>query len=269
MKICRATKIMGIAAMLAMPMTKAHSQSDTLGMKSRMIAVGAANVLDTYLSPEKYKGTEVRYIYHSTRPTRWKDIEQTVMHQGELTMVKNRADNNNELGAQYNLQYHMRRRWQLTPQLAMAAGAAIDTHLGFLYNTRNSNNPAQAQACLNIGPSAAVSYSTRIKSIELLIGYEAMAPLAGVMFSPNYGQSYYEIFSKGNYDHNVVFTTIATTPSLMHMLTVDLRPWKRWSRTFLRIGYMGDYQQARINNLKQHHYSHMFILGISTFLRRK
>ena len=147
-------------------------------------------------------------------------------------------------------------------KLNIMAGGQADIDLGFLYNTRNGNNPAQARLALNISPSAAAAYRFRLGNVPLKARYEVSAPLFGVMFSPNYGQSYYEIFSRGNYDHNVVPTTIATTPSLRQMLTLDFTLGK----TTLRVGYLGDFRQAKVNNLKYHTYSNMFLIGfVRTF----
>lgn len=110
---------------------------------------------------------------------------------------------------------------------------------------------------MKISPSAAVKYRFRLWNTPFSARYEVSAPLFGVMFSPNYGQSYYEIFSRGDYDHNVVPTTIASTPSLRQMLTLDFT----LGRTTLRIGYLGDFRQAKVNNLKYHTYSNMVLIG--------
>ena len=249
------------AAMLQTGTADLQAQADSTRSTARMIAVGAANVLDTYLSPEKYRGTELRYLSHSTRPTRWHHISQTLLHQGSIVTASNRADNNDELGGQYTFQYHLRYNWQLTPELRLAAGAGLGADIGFLYNTRNGNNPAQARFALNLMPSLSARYDTRIRAWDIRIGYEATAPLLGIMFSPNYGQSYYEIFNEGNNDHNIVPTTIAATPSMAQLVTIDLRPWRKWRTTWLRLGYLGDYWQAEVNHLKYHHYSHLIILG--------
>lgn len=228
---------------------------------SRMFAIGNVNILDTYLSPEKYDGAELRYVYQDNRPTRWIGVTQTMTHQGIFVMASNRADNNDEAGGYYDFQYVLRYNWQVADHLTLAAGGGIGATLGFLYNMRNSNNPAQARAALNLMPSVAATYDFSWRHADFRLNYEATAPLIGVMFSPNYGQSYYEIFEKGDNDHNIVATTITTTPSLRHILTLDIRPTRKWKRTWFRIGYMGDYQQTKVNNLKYHQYSNLLILG--------
>lgn len=239
-----------------------HSVRRSTSEHTYLFATGAANILDTYLSAEKYKGTELRYITTVSRQTRWYGVRQTILNEGQLDYVSNRADNNNELGGMYRFQYHLRRHWELAQGLAIEAGGGIGANVGFLYNTRNSNNPAQAYAALQLLPSAAASQQARLFNWPVLLRYEASVPLLGVMFSPNYGQSYYEIFSRGNYDHNVVPTTIAATPSLRHMLTADVPLSRRKQTTTLCIGYLGDYQQAKVNNLKQHQYAHMLVIGL-------
>lgn len=229
--------------------------------KATMVAIGTANVLDTYLSAEKYHGTELRAITNTRKPLSKRQLIQSITHQGTFTTVDNRAKNSNELGAMYRFSYSLRRHWIPSPPWLIEAGGGADAHLGMLYNTRNSNNPVQAYAAIQLSPSISLSFRHVIWHRNFTFRYEAKAPFVGIMFSPNYGQSYYEIFSRGNYDHNIVPTTIVSTPSLCHAVTFDYQLRKTNACSFLRIGYLGDYQQNHINNLKYHHYSHLFTIG--------
>ena len=137
---------------------------------------------------------------------------------------------------------------------SLRAGVQGEFIGGFIYNTRNGNNPAQAIVSLDAGPLVHAEYSLS----KVRLSYEASCPLLGLTFSPAYGQSYYEIFERGDYDHNVVPVTIASMPSLRHTLTADIP----FLGVTWRIGYLGDYRQQDVNHLKRHIYTSAFMVGI-------
>ena len=229
-----------------------------------MLGVGYTDILDTYLSPEKYRGTDLRFLSHTRREKDSTCLVHQLLHEGCIATADNRSGNGGEIGGGYTFAYSLLRKWQMpvgSCHLRLLAGGTAELSVGFLYNTRGSNNPAQARLALQLKPTVAADFDFRLfrrQQRPFTLHYEASAPLCGLMFSPNYGQSYYEIFSRGNYDHNCVPTTIASTPSLRQMLTLDFRAL----HTTWRIGYLGDWRQASVNNLKQHTYTYALVFGI-------
>ena len=228
---------------------------------SKMIGVGYQALQDTYLTPEHYSGVEMRYISHTTRhgvdtlTHQQKKWSRTIINEGWISSTTPRSDKGGILAGAYDFVYGAMRSWSITDRLTLSAGGQADITAGFIYNTRGGNNVAQARAAINVGPMAKAQYVWG----KYCLTYEAMAPLMGVCFSPNYGQSYYEIFSEHNYDHNVVPTTFIATPSLRHSLTLSIR----LKRLNMIVGYVGDYRQQAVNNLKQHIYSHDFVIGLT------
>ena len=263
------TFLFGCVSLLAITLfatpTAAFAQdtlrSNKVITNAQMLGIGAVNVLDTYLTPEEYAGTELRYVSHSERENGSK-LSRELMHQAQIMSVRNRKENNNELGGFYNFQYnwlYALGKWNVGEgELRLKVGGGVDTRLGFLYNMRNSNNPAQAYAQVNIAPTAVAAYRSHLLKLPFQLRYEVQVPLLGLAFSPNYGQSYYEIFTRDNYDHNLIVTTPASAPSLRQQLTFDFT----LRHTTFRVGYLGDYQQAKVNQLRQHVWSNLLVIGI-------
>lgn len=183
---------------------------------------------------------------------------------GYVSYGKSRSKNGATISGAYHFQYGVLRKWSfLANRLTLRGGAQAEFLGGFIYNTRNGNNPAQARALIDIGSVAMAEYALKGGNADgkgrITVAYEASCPLFGLTFSPNYGQSYYEIFNEGNYDRNIVPTTIVSMPSLRQQLTFTFC----LSRINLSVGYLGDYRQLQVNNLKQHIYSSMFMFGMT------
>ena len=229
--------------------------------RTTAFAIGKTQRLDTYLSAEEYSGTDYRFI--STilriRPCKW-DLQFT--HEGALDYTHNRADNANALAGHYDFAFAMMKRMEKNENnpLTLRAGFMSDLFCGFAYNMRNSaNNPAQGYASLSLGGAAMATYKLNIGKATIPITYEVRIPIIGIMFSPAYGQSYYELFNTGNYDNNIVVTSIAV-PQLRHQLSAEYPIGKH---TNIRVGYLGDYRQSKPNNLKQHTYTNSFLIGFT------
>lgn len=229
--------------------------------RSNMLGLGTSHVLDTYLSEEHFSGFGLSFLNSIERQrhhSRWTTL---IEHEANLSFVKDRAKSKEELEGAYNFYWGRLYRWTvLNQRLRLQAGAMANASLGFIYNTANSNNPIQARVHINIMPTAAATYHFQLFHKTMALRYELNLPLVGVMFSPNYGQSYYEIFSRGNYDHNIVPTTFISAPEWRHMLTLDAQLSRKVT---LRIGYLGNMQQAKVNNLRQHIYTHRLLIGLT------
>lgn len=251
--------------MLLLACLSVYAQSDSIRRKPArlterrgMVGISHTDILDTYLSQETFKGTELRYVSQTQRQRVGSRVSSEVTHHIFLSSAGTRGNNNSLLTAMYNFKIGWHYNWQLgRPDLKFKVGGLVDGTLGGSYNTRNSNNPAQARLSLSIDPSAKVSWDFHIKEHPFALNYEIAMPLIGLAFSPNYGQSYYEIFSEGNYDHNIVVTSPFSGPQLQMRLTLDFRLW----RSTFSVGYLGDIRQMRANSLKYHQYSHGVVLG--------
>jgi len=251
----------GFAAAPAVSPASSPLDSTKVVTRSIHLGIGPTKVLDTYLSAEHFSGTGLTFLATIERQRPHRHWSTLMEHEANMSLSRDRARKERELEGAYNFYWGRLRQWLLcNGRLRLQAGGMANATLGFVYNMSNSNNPAQARLALNVMPVGTAAYRFRLFGRPANVRYELALPLAGIRFSPNYGQSYYEIFSRGNYDHNIVPTTFVTAPEWRHLLTIDTQLSRRLT---LRIGYLGNMQQAKVNNLRQHIYTHRFLIGLT------
>lgn len=228
-------------------------------MRSTMVGAGKSNVFDTYLSPLEYEGPEVRLLHESMRMTRLMEGRVSVQNllQVHFSYTKNPAKTGEMYSGLANWNIALHYHFPVNDRLKILFGPMLEMNGGVVYNRRNTNNPAQAKAYGSLDASAMLVYKFRIVRYPMVLRYQANLPVAGAMFSPEFGESYYEMFVLHNKGKHVVFTSFHNNPSLRQMLTLDFPVRK----LVMRVGYVCDLQQAEVNHLRTHTYSHDFMVG--------
>ncbi|MDO4948800.1 MAG: DUF3316 domain-containing protein [Bacteroidales bacterium] len=239
----------------------AYPQADsTSTVRATSYGVGYANVLDTYLSPLEYTGPEVRAIRESIRHVTiaHHQVLRQSLFQLNVAMLDNQAKNGSEIYLLANWNHTWFKTLLTQPRLRVLAGPQLAANIGMLYNVRNSNNPVQAKAYVNAGVGGMATYQTSLMGLPLYLRYQLSMPLLGMMFSPEYGQAYYELSLSHDWSKNLCFTSLHNQPSIRQLVSCDF-PIGKFN---LRLTYSCDLQQSKVNHLKSHAWSHTLLLGV-------
>ncbi len=217
-------------------------------------SIGSANIYDTYLSPLEYKGFSIHLMYEQMRRTTWFDYKFYKQQIFELDLSKgdNPAKNVSEYWAL--LSYRIGGHYMVynTDNFRLGLGGLWDINGGVLYNERNGNNPASARAYSNLNLSVTASYKFKWGAVR----WQIDSPFMGILFSPKYGQSYYEI-SLGNSVGLINFASFHNQRALRNYISMDI-PINKYT---IRVGYMGSWYQTKVNEIQTHQYTNSFVIG--------
>lgn len=258
-----------LASILTLCLCCAVAAAQAPTAHANLFGIGRVRQLDTYLSPVNYSGPQFFYINETERTTAL--IHQRVQFQSALQLdfstTQPRSEKANYLGGNITYAATWHYRFLGTPlgalptdrhsRFSLMAGPQLAATTGGLYNTRNGNNPAQAYLAAHLAASVQAGYTFRLRRTPVRLREQLDVPLLGAMFSPAYGQSYYEIFSLEQTDHNVCATHPFNAPSLRNQLSVDIA----LRHATLRAGYLVDVRQSHVNGLRRHAYSQAFMIG--------
>ncbi|MDR2679201.1 MAG: DUF3316 domain-containing protein [Tannerella sp.] len=224
-----------------------------------LVGVGGYRMKDTYLSPEKYGGLGFRFMNERMRLTKlsgYKVSRQNIVNV-DISSTMNGAENANFLSAfvNYSMGYHY--RFLPDPYFKILVGGNVRGMTGMVYNTRNGNNPMTVHADVDLNLSLIAIYEFYIKKYPLTLRYQFETPFAGVLFSPVYSQSYYEIFSLGNTAEIFNFNSFHNKVAMRNYFTVDFPV----GGMTLRMGYFGSFYSTEIHDIDRYIISHNVMLG--------
>ena len=132
--------------------------------ESTMVGIGGYNLRDTYLSPStdiNYTGWVARVLNERMKVVRLAgyNVSRQQLINVEFGSTRNGAETANEYAGfvDYSLGYHYRFP-QALPGLKVLTGVSARLSGGFIYNTRNSNNPVSGKADFDLNLSAMAIY---------------------------------------------------------------------------------------------------------------
>jgi len=224
-----------------------------------LVGAGGYLMKDSYLSNEKYGGLGFRFMNERMRLTKLADskISRQNIVNVDISSVMNGARNANFLSAFVDYSYGFHYRFIPDPFFKILVGANMHGMLGMVYNTRNGNNPMTVHADIDLNFSLLAIYEFRIKNAPFAIRYQLESPFVGILFSPVYEQSYYEIFSLGNTAEIYNFNSLHNKFAIRNYLTLDFPV----SSATVRVGYLGSYYTTNIHAIDRYIISHNVMLG--------
>ena len=220
--------------------------------------IGSVRQQDTYLSPLNYKGWQLSVFWMTERESGF--VCQVEGHFSRTTPVSTTLARPVAYGGGLSFDAGWEHHWKPVKGLRVTLGALGGLYGGVLYNERNTNNPANARCNIRFSATVGARYSFRVGTMPLRLDYKADIPVIGVLFSPQYGQSYYDI-SKHGVGGCILPMWFGTGFNLRQQLALDI-PLRTFS---LRIAYVNDIRQQSANDIKWHDWGHSAMIG---FVRR-
>lgn len=215
-------------------------------------SVSLINFADPYLSPLTYSGFGAGYQHVERKYFNPDNLNYSI--QGKLNALMGIALNpaysaaTTYIGGAYSWGafYHYRG----LPDLLILAGTTADAQFGFKSNMRNVNNPINIDAAINLNIAAIVRYDFQLFRRKMRLNYEFESPVAGCMFVPVAGASYYEMFELWNLNDAIHFSSLHNKLGLKSAISVDYF----MKRSSLNVGLSNQKLLYEANNMvfKQH-----------------
>ncbi len=222
--------------------------------------MGSAADFSTYLSPITHHGSHWALNCNVARAAAFNPQAYIMEYGAEIAMdfMQNKQHTSSMTDIDFNLHYTLQRRFHPLSALQLSAGAGLEFDAGALYLPRNSNNPVAARVSLFLTLGAQAAYSFTLGKTALRIIDSVSLPSLGAFFSPQFGESYYEIYL-GNDHSNAYCGWWGNHFTLANTLKAQIRLHNTW----LALGYKYQYRSSYVNQINTRLVSHSALISVS------
>ncbi len=259
------TAIFGVMALGTIMPTAASDQDEASHGESRpvtgiyAIEGGGKKVLATYLSPLRYTGKDftISGAWSKAMPF---NPQHSLMHFNasvSFDNLLNPAHTARMVALSGSFSWGMSWRTMIPWQLQFTAGGCVDIDGGAYWLMRNGNNPIQAMASVNLAPRVSLGRPFKIGKVDFLVRDEVSLPSLSVFFSPEYGESYYEIYL-GNHKGLVHAGWWGNNFRIDNLFSLTFD----FGRTAAMIGYRFKTDTQWANNLNTQIFTHNIVIGV-------
>lgn len=188
-----------LASLLIMLICYDSSRAEELPrpiVQNYRVELSHTNARSSYLSPLPYSGKGVAVSAQWSKASRLhpENMVMDFKFDAQASDNLNPAKSAQMYGIDANLAWGLswRKRWQNDIQTTL--GGSTFARGGALYLTRNGNNPVTALGTAGVNLNGSASWHSAIGDIPILITDALTIPSLSLFFSPQYGETYYEIY---------------------------------------------------------------------------
>ncbi len=233
--------------------SKLTAYADTIVQKQALINatntifISKTQIIDSYLSPLTYNGINIKY--ENNREHLFSPYYTNLSWQSKTTVnasyTLNPTNTASMLHAGANYAWGIHYHFRPVKNLQILVGGFQDINAGVKAIVRNVNNFLSADFSSTLYLSASIRYTIPTRKRNLLLRADFQTPVIGVMFVPEEGASYYEIFDLGIMENTIHFSSFHNKYGISQTYTIDV-PFKR---STWRFGFNYQLTKYTANNL--------------------
>jgi hypothetical protein len=223
------------------------------------LEIGGARDFSTYLSPLYYEGLDMAMSASWTKAfQRWPEscvmrFESAI----DLQRMLNPVGTARMWGLTARFNWGLLWRYRFLGDFQATLGPMIDIYGGAMYLVRNGNNPVNAIASAGLDIAGSLSYRFKIGRLPIEVADEIRIPSVSAFFSPQYGETYYEIYL-GNHSGLAHCGWWGNAMGVDNLLSFKLNLGK----TGLQLGYRFDLRTFKASGLKTQLMRNAFVIGV-------